>query len=635
MARILLAGPDEDSRAAVRRAIGRRAAHEILEVGDGPSVLERATGEPVDLIVLDVALPGLDGFEVCRHLRAAQDTEHLPVVFVTGGGGEVGERLRGLELGAADFIVQPIDDLELGARLCSVLRSKALADEVRRHNIELAGKVVERTRQLEELASELRLERDILRETFDVFAEPLLLLDGAGRVQIENDAGRRLLQRGVAGIAELAELARQAIDAHAVRDVQLAQEGRQLEVRAYPAAGRRALVYVRDVTAARDAELLRLQSEKLTSIGMLAAGVAHEINNPASFVLANLESLTGTLRSLEVGGGGDGTPCELMSEALTTVQESKDGMARIYRIVRDLQAFSRVDDGAGATTDVNAAVESALNMLRNELRHRAVVDRDLSAGQRVRGGAGRLAQVFLNLILNAAQALPEGNVEDNRLRVRTFDDGQAVVIEVEDNGPGIAAEIMPRIFDSFFTTKPAGVGTGLGLPISREIVRSLAGELTAQNLPCGGALFRVRVPAAEPGTADDVAAVPAEAHRRRRIVAVDDEPLLLKAYRRMLAEHHDLVTRVGADEALCLFAEDRAFEVILCDLQMPAMSGAELYKIVAERWPELASRFIFITGGAVSAEARRFLDESVITCLNKPFQLDELLALIEARAPVD
>jgi signal transduction histidine kinase len=630
MARILLAGPDRERRSAVRRAIVQRAAHQVIEVGDGAAVL-LAAGEAVDLVVLDVALPGVDGFEVCRRLHATPATEHLPVVFVTARQGDVQSRLRGLELGAADFIVEPVDDLELEARIGAVLRSKAQTDQVRRHSLALASKVVERTRQLEELATDLRLERDALRDTFDVLAEPLLLLDGAGSVQIENTAGRRL-REGAPPDAALAELARQAIDAHAVRDGHLTREGRQLEVRAYPAAGRRALVYARDVTVAREAEVRRLQSEKLASIGMLAAGVAHEINNPASFVLANIETLAGTLRSLDAQAR-ERPLHDLLGEALTIVQESKEGMARIYRIVRDLQAFSRVDDDAGSFTDVNAAVESALNMLRTELRHRTGVERALDATQTVRGSAGRLAQVFLNLIINAAQAFPEGALDRNRLRVSTFDDGPVVVVEVQDNGPGIDPEVMPRIFDSFFTTKPPGSGTGLGLPISREIVRALGGELSAESPPEGGALFRVRLPALDPAGRHGTGAHPALQHRRQRIVAIDDEALLLKAYRRMLNDHHEVVTRVGAAEALRLFAEDRAFDVILCDLQMPEMSGAELYKIVAQRWPELTSRFIFITGGAFSAEARRFVDQSKITCLAKPFQLEDLLTLIESRVP--
>jgi C4-dicarboxylate-specific signal transduction histidine kinase len=658
MARILLVASDDETRACVRRAIEHLSTHQVLEAPSGAAALERMAAEVLDLVLLDVELPDpdMDGFELCRRVRGRERTENVPVVFLTGAHHQVESRLRGLELGAADFIVRPVDNLELLARIGSVLRSKALGDEVRRHNHELAGKVIERTRQLEELASELRIERDALRETFDVFDEALLLLDASGVVQIENTAGRKLLEeptgrrggapaganldeleRTLRVAAELASLARQAIAQDEVCDGHLSHGGRQLEIRAYPAAGHRALVYARDVTEQRDEEMRRLQSEKLASIGMLAAGVAHEINNPASFVLANIEALAQLLRGLEeklrevpavrkLGG------TELLFEAMTIVQESKEGMARIHRIVRDLHSFSRVDDDAGAGADVNAAVESALTMLRNELRYRTTVERDLRARQLVRGTAARLGQVFLNLILNAAHALPEGEVKRNRLRVRSFDEAGQVVVEVQDNGSGIAPEVMPRIFESFFTTKPSGLGTGLGLPISREIVRSLGGELAAESPSEGGALFRVRLPALE-GAAQERprTATGRTKRRRRRIVAIDDEALLLKAYRRMLVDHHEVETRLGGREALELFERDRQFDAILCDLQMPEMSGAELYSTVAGRWPDLADRFIFITGGAFSPEARRFLDEGVVACVSKPFQVDDLLELIENR----
>lgn len=493
-------------------------------------------------------------------------------------------------------------------------------------------------------------ESRLIRETFDVFDEALLLLDASGAVQIENAAGRKLLEeeptpalRSPTEVddsirALLAELAREAITKSAVCDRSLSHAGRRLDARAYPAAGRRALLYVRDVTEERGQEVRRLQSEKLASIGMLAAGVAHEINNPASFVLANIDALSGLLRSIEEKLRADAQSArklglrDLLFEATSIVQESKEGMARINRIVRDLHSFSRTDDDAQTATDVNAAVDSALTMLRNELRYRTMIERDLRATQSVRASAARLGQVFLNLIINAAHALPEGNLKRNRLWVRSYDDGAAVVVEVQDNGEGIASEVMPRIFESFFTTKPAGVGTGLGLPISREIVRSHGGELLAESSPGQGALFRVRLPAAAGAPPERVKPLsPPKARRRRRLVAIDDEALLLKAYRRMLIDHHDVETRLGPREALQLFEQDRSFDVVLCDLQMPEMSGAELYRNIRERWPELAERFVFITGGAFSPEARRFLDESVIACIKKPFHVDEILDLIDMR----
>ncbi|HXU81452.1 MAG TPA: response regulator, partial [Polyangia bacterium] len=432
-------------------AICELSSHEVVECSEGRTALALVAKGDFDLVLLDVQLEdGLDGLEVCRRLRGDELTQNVPVVFLTATRQDIQSRLRGLELGAADFIVQPIDRLELLARIGSVLRSKALADEVRRHNFELAGKVVERTRQLEELASELRLERDTLRETFDVFDEALLLLDAAGKVQIGNAAGHKLLDETQVA-AGLVEVAREAIDEDGVRGRVLSESGRQLAVRGYPAPGRRALLYVRDVTEERDSEVRRLQSEKLASIGMLAAGVAHEINNPASFVLANVESLAGMLRALDEKLRADPVVArrlgmkDLLFEAMTVVQESKEGMARIHRIVRDLHSFSRVDDGAPALSDVNAAIESALSMLRNELRYRTSVERRLEASQPVRGSAARLGQVFLNLIINAAHALPESRLQYNRLQVRSFDDGDEVVVEVEDNGPGIPPEVMPHI----------------------------------------------------------------------------------------------------------------------------------------------------------------------------------------------
>jgi signal transduction histidine kinase/DNA-binding response OmpR family regulator len=661
MACILVVIQEAENRTAVEHAIRSLSTHKIIEASDGEAALRVLERGSVDLVLACTEINGMDGFELCRRLRTQEKLSAVPIVLLATAQNPVEHRLRGLDLGVADFIVQPLEPLELLARLGSVLRSQALADEVRRHNIELAGKVVERTRQLEELAGELRAERDALRDTFNVIEDGLLLVDASGHAQIENNALRRMLgetdaagppagERPLSGGAgeagsdpsmreRLAGLAREAAAKNATQDRTFSAHGRQFEARAYPAAGRRILLYVRDVTDERDREVRRLQSEKLASIGMLAAGVAHEINNPASFVLANLEALAGLLQTT------DGKPqtdpktgrqlgfSEILFEAMNIVQESKEGMARIHRIVRDLHAFSRVDEGATRLTDVNAAVDSSLTMLRSELRYRAQVERDMRATRRARTSAARLGQVFLNLIMNAAQALASGDPKRNRLYIRSFDEGDNIIVEVEDNGPGIPTEVLPRIFESFFTTKPPGVGTGLGLPISRDIVRSAGGELTAESVPGRGALFRVRLPAAAPGLAEPPKTLPThKAVHRRRLLAVDDEALLLKAYRRMLNRHHDIETTLGAKEALRIFGQDRNFDVVLCDLQMPGMSGSELFETVKQRWPELAQRFIFITGGACSPEARLFLESPGLASIHKPFQVAELLELIESHS---
>jgi CheY-like chemotaxis protein len=217
--------------------------------------------------------------------------------------------------------------------------------------------------------------------------------------------------------------------------------------------------------------------------------------------------------------------------------------------------------------------------------------------------------------------------------VRSYDQDGFVVVEVQDNGPGIPEEVLPRIFDSFFTTKPRGVGTGLGLPISQGIVRSLGGEITVDSRPGAGAIFRVRLPAvAAPIPAPEPEnTLPPRGYSRRRILAIDDEALLLKAYRRMLSDVHDVQTAVGAQEALRVLASDREFDAVLCDLQMPDISGAELYATVRGRYPALADRFIFVTGGAFSTDAKRFLEESACLVINKPFRVEELLTMIDRK----
>jgi signal transduction histidine kinase len=635
MGRILLVDDNDDSRFAIVETIRKLTDHTVDESPDGPSGLARLLEAEYDLVLLDVRMPGMDGFEMCRRLRVNPQTRRVPVLFLTATQYQVESRLKGLEVGADDFIVQPVTSEELVARIKAALRAKALADEVQHHNVELETRIRERTYTAEHLADELRAERDNLRETFDVFDEALLLLNASGDVLVANAAGRRLNETPLS--QDLFALVGDAVARGTTCDRALADGGRSFMSRAYPVSGRRVLLYVRDVTVERDRELRRLQAEKLASIGMLAAGVAHEINNPAAFVLGNIEALAAQMKQVEetlrsvADPNAHATLQAIFFEMTATLQESKEGMARIQRIVRDLSSFSHVDDDRQTLTDLNSVVDSTLGLLRNEVRHRATVERDLRATRVVRTSPARLGQVFLNLIINAAQALDEAEVKRNRIVVRTFDAANSVVFEVSDNGPGIGPDLMPRIFDSFFTTKPRGVGTGLGLPISQGIVRSLGGEITVESKPGSGATFRVQLPSeAAVRSVPPAAEVTVASSRRRRVLAVDDEALLLKAYRRMLADVHDVVTALGGRDALLILQKQTAFDIILCDLQMPEMSGMELYSTVKAQYPQLEDRFVFVTGGAFSAEAKRFLDQGV-TCLGKPFRIEELLHVIEQK----
>ena len=494
---------------------------------------------------------------------------------------------------------------------------------------------------------QVRSERDVLRETFDTLCRKGCASSAAAaRSQVSNAPGGRLWATTLRD--ELVAAARDTVGKGSAADRTLSLEGRTYALRAYPISGRRAVLSMRDTTDEREDEVRRLQSEKLASIGMLAAGVAHEINNPAAFVLANIEALTGHLRLLqekvrelpEPVVAGLGLP-DVLFEATAILQESKEGMARIHRIVRDLGSFSRADDDASATVDVNAAVESALTTCcatRIKYRSLRLEAADLRATQAVRGNQARLGQVFLNIIINARPGLRrDGRQAQRRARAqlrrgrsgRRRDRGQR-------RKPGIPSEVVPRIFDSFFTTKPRGIGTGLGLPISLGIVRGLGGQLTVDSRPGEGATFRVRLPAVEPVPSpvtqpSEITPTPRE-YVKRRVLAVDDEALLLKAYRRMLSDIHAVDTALGGVEGLRAIERDPAYDVVLCDLQMPELSGMALHEAVRARWPALADRFVFVTGGAFSPDAKRFLEESVCAVIQKPFRVEDLLALI-ARKP--
>lgn len=476
----------------------------------------------------------------------------------------------------------------------------------------------------------------------EAMADAVLVCAQSGQWVGGNAAGRALLLN-VMLTADLRTFAVDVWTRRAAEERSLRTGDRSLLARAVPLETGEVVLQIRDVTEEKDGEVRRLQAEKLASIGLLAAGVAHEINNPAAFVLANLDSLLGMLRGLDDLVRRDlsaGPPSvavrtrvqEIAFEATAVVQESKEGMARIHRIVRDLGSFSHEDD-QGSVTDINAVADSALGVLRNEIKHRALMERDLRATRVVVANPARLGQVLLNLAMNAVHALKGRDQRSNRLIVRSFDEGENVVFEVEDNGSGIAPDVLPKIFDSFFTTKPAGVGTGLGLPISQRIVRSFGGEIQVRTRVGEGTVFRVTLPSAEaakPRVRDPIELSPV--FPRRRVLVIDDEALLLKAYRRMLGSHHDFTYALSGAEALQFLERDRGFEVILCDLQMPDMSGVEFYELLTTQSPAMAAKVIFVTGGAFSWEARRFLEVTSVPRVQKPFRLPEILSAIDRRA---
>ncbi|WP_164017236.1 ATP-binding protein [Pyxidicoccus trucidator] len=379
----------------------------------------------------------------------------------------------------------------------------------------------------------------------------------------------------------------------------------------------------------RDTLLLheKEQEQRARSLGILAAGLAHEINNPLAYTTGNLEYLKQRL------------PCPSSAEGLAdechqVLDEALEGAVRIRRIVADLGAFSLKDTGGEEPVDLKAVLESTLRMTANQLRHRAQVVRDFDVKTpRVRGTPTRLGQVALNLVLNAVQAIPEGRYSEHRitLSVRATDHG--AVLTVSDTGRGIPPEVLPRIFDPFFTTRRVGGGMGMGLAICRDIVTTLGGSIAVRSEPGQGTTVEVCLPRAEDVVPQPPAPAQASPSSGRRVLAVDDEPRVLDLLRRLL-RGHELVTAANGREALERLRVDRAFDLILCDLMMPELTGVDVYEAVRESWPGLQERIVFVTGGAFTPDTQRFLQQVGNPTLTKPFEpahVRDLVAAASAR----
>jgi PAS domain S-box-containing protein len=334
-----------------------------------------------------------------------------------------------------------------------------------------------------------------------------------------------------------------------------------------------------DVTERRELFARMALADRLVSVGTLAAGVAHEINNPLAYVSSNLELLGRELPRL-LAGEASHLSREEIAELL---KDAREGAARVGAIVRELRALSRSDDAPGAV-DIAAVLASCIKIAHNEIRHRARIVSDVEDKlPPATGTASRLGQVFLNLLVNAAHAIREGHAEANEIRVRAYSvpATREVAVEIEDTGAGIPPNVLGRIFDPFFTTKPVGVGTGLGLSISHEIVRSYGGSITVDSTPGAGSTFRVVLPVAvaQPALVSDAPA--ADAAVTARVLVIDDEHAVGRSIALLLSPEYDVTCVTRAKEALAKLTAGERFDAIVCDLMMPEMTGIDFYQHLA------------------------------------------------------
>lgn len=500
----------------------RQSGYRTLIARDGESALERARFGQPDLILLDVLMPGIDGFETCRRLKADPALRDIPVIFTTALHDTV-DKLNGFRAGGVDYITKPFQTEELLARVRVHLELRAARRQIEQRNAELQRasadlreaqaaserKVQERTAELDRLNQALRRSRDLLAALFDRLEDGLMLLDQDGRVLALNRALQALVAPAPAdlagqpwaalcarypALAGLEPVAATLADARPrQRRVRLSgdeQPARMLDLRTIPILDERGrmeqlVVHVADITRQLQIEARLVESERFAANGRLAAAVAHEVNTPLQSIQSFLYLLTRA-------------PARERAGYIAMAQQE---IERIGRILHQLLDLYHPATQQHTPLQLNELLERML-MLNDPLlaRHRVRVERALDPDlPPVLGRTDLLIQVGINLLVNAVQAMPGGGTL--RIRTATPPPGQApfprgVCVEISDSGTGIPPEELERIFEPFYSTKPTG--NGLGLSICRQIVQEHGGVLSVRSAPGAGSTFRIVLPAYDP-----------------------------------------------------------------------------------------------------------------------------------------
>lgn len=377
---------------------------------------------------------------------------------------------------------------------------------------------------------------------------------------------------------------------------------------------------IREVGERKRLEHQLQRAEKLSAIGQLVAGVAHELNNPLA-VIMGFAQIMAKQRSLDERTKGN---------LVKIVHESE----RASKIVRNLLTFARPRDPEVSAVDINAAVVNVLGAQERQVRNHGIhVIRNLAGDlPRTMADAMELEQVITNLVSNAVQAMSNHDGV-RRLEVRTELIESAIRLIVADSGPGILKHLQNRIFDPFFTTKAPGKGTGLGLSISHTIITQHRGRLWFECLPNRGTRFIVDLPVVAP--ISDVVDLPVATTgkcptnpKHHRILIADDEPGIVEVLREVLkGVGYDVDTATNGEEALSKLSSNQ-YDVVISDLCMPEISGQKLYELVRGIQPDLARRIIFVTGDTVSADSRQFLESTSNRWFSKPFDIEEIEQIV-------
>jgi two-component system, cell cycle sensor histidine kinase and response regulator CckA len=614
------------------RIIAKDLQRSLLQLGydvappvvSGDAAIQAASERSPDLVLMDIHIAGTqDGIDTAQILRDRFDT---PVIYLTAfADSETVARAALTE--PLGYLVKPVKPDELRA-----------AVEVALHKHEIERRLRERERWFS--------------TTLRSIGDAVISTDSQGAITFMNRAAEELTGRG----SELARgqpvgsllrlMARSdagsieySID-EALRDSKVVHVDAQLitsdgSVRdiadsVAPIVDEAGAVHGAVLVFSDVSEQRRLQrqlelADRLASLGAMAAGIAHEINNPLAVVMATIELVAGMVERQRASA-----PSPWLERVAEALGDGLDATHRVRRITADLRHFARPADGGRDWCDLSAAVNTAVRMTRKELESTARVVVSLPEVPAIRADETRLVQVFVNLLLNAAQAMAGDRGHGREIRITGEPCSDARVrVHVADDGPGISAELLPRIFEPFVTTR-VGRGNGLGLAICRGIVNGYGGEISVDSEVGRGTTFHLTLQVAsdtQPSAAGTLSPQPSS--RRGRILIIDDDPLVRSVLERSLAPHHEVVVCASLGDARARLADGRGYDLVLCDLMLGEESGMDLYEEVLRSAPETARRFAFLTGGAYTTRTREFLATVPNPVIEKPFSLRDLLRRLD------
>ncbi len=624
----------------------RREGYDVTVLHDGLTAVEVLRRTPPQILITDYFLANLDGGKLCQLAKQVSQDKPITTIILTGGADR--DHSRTPSRYADAVIAKNATEIVFGdlRRSLHALRESLppMSDTSQVVGFErLKPRVI---------ASKLHGMKQYLDALHEGIGDAVVGVDAQRRVYFLNSAALDVLDvqesdalahsvedvLGVGAEHEIVVRVTEALEGRATPrkplTVKLGESTLRVTVAGLESQDGKptAIVIARDISDLRAAEEARLaldaqlhQADKMVSLGQLVAGVSHEINNPLAALLPNLRLLEEQFGRLQRRPPTD----EEIKDTRQAFEDSLDGAIRIRAIVAEMRTFAHPEQSRGEKVHVEELLEAPLALVANEARYKARIEKVFAETPEIVVDRMPLCQAFLNILLNATQAIDGNDPTESWIRVETKGDADGVTVEISNSGPRIPKEALGKLFEPFFTTKPVGEGMGLGLSLALDTVKRHGGVIVARSDDDQPTTFRIWLPT-------NTGVAPARrlgGHRSMpvpaaRVLVVDDDRLVRNALKRILDRYHEVVVASSGERARELLAESK-FDVVLCDLIMPGMTGMRLYADVCARTPELAERFVFLTGGTNSVEAREFLRGVPNPRAYKPLDADEVLTLVQ------